>query len=451
MSDLISRAKNYATLAHMRIDHRRKYSNQPYQVHLEKVASIVASVSDDENIVAAAWLHDVVEDTSATLGDLQKEFGDSIAKLVEHLTDISLPSDGNRARRKEIDRLHISKASSAAKTIKLADLIDNCRDITQNDSRFAQVYLKEMSALLDVLGEGDSRLYKQAKELHSASLLKIKNESTGVQTTKTDEFNTTTQLWGLDPANFKRVFNDLFSAKDIAEPLLSFDAEKKCSEISESLDVFEQGVASVRIHGKVQGYLLKEDCFDKSNDACSEVIRHFTVDQVVKGDALLTDVIYVLSRHDYCFVQLLGDVVGFIDREHIDNPMVRMWLFGLITLTEMRVTTMVEEFFPGDKWHDLVSATRLHKAQELQKERLRRNQHCELIDCLQLSDKAQILIQHQPTFEALDFRSKKAARKAIKELEQLRNNLAHAQQIATNNWEQIIRMTQRVDEVSVND
>jgi (p)ppGpp synthase/HD superfamily hydrolase len=170
MSDLISRAKAYATSAHKRIDQRRKYSNQPYQVHLEAVASMIA----------AAWLHDVVEDTPATLGDLQKEFGDSIAKLVEQLTDISRPSDGNRAKRKEIDRLHIAQASKKAKTIKLADLIDNCRDITQHDPRFASVYLSEMSALLDVLGEGDNHLYKQARDLHSASLLKIEANLTQI-------------------------------------------------------------------------------------------------------------------------------------------------------------------------------------------------------------------------------------------------------------------------------
>jgi hypothetical protein len=447
MSDLISRAKAYATSAHKRIDQRRKYSNQPYQVHLEAVASILATVSDDEEMIAAAWLHDVVEDTPATLGDLQKEFGDSIAKLVEQLTDISRPSDGNRAKRKEIDRLHIAQASKKAKTIKLADLIDNCRDITQHDPRFASVYLSEMSALLDVLGEGDNHLYKQARDLHSASLLKIEDKADKASATAAVELDTNL-AWGMDPVRFKRIFSDLFSAKDIAEPLLSFGAEKDCSEVSKALLVYEQDVASIRIHGAVQGYLLKQDCDNNGDGTCSEIMRHFTVDQVVEGDAMFTDVIHVLTRHDYCFVRLLGDIVGVIDRESIDKPLVRMWLFGLITLTEMRIITLIKQFFPDNKWQDLLSATRLQKAEQLQEERLRQNQHCELVDCLQLSDKAQIIIQHQPTFDTLGFRSKKAARRVVKELEQLRNHLAHSQDIASHNWTQIVRMTQRIDEVS---
>jgi hypothetical protein len=116
----------------------------------------------------------------------------------------------------------------------------------------------------------------------------------------------------------------------------------------------------------------------------------------------------------------------------------------------MRIITLINQYFPDNKWQDLISPTRLQKAQQLQKERLRQNQHCELVDCLQLSDKAQIIIQHQPTFDTLGFRSKKAARRVVKELEQLRNHLAHAQNIASHNWTQIVRMTQRIDEVSDN-
>lgn len=54
MSDLVERARDYATKAHQRIDHRRKYSHQPYQVHLQTVAELEASVSDDPEVIAAA-------------------------------------------------------------------------------------------------------------------------------------------------------------------------------------------------------------------------------------------------------------------------------------------------------------------------------------------------------------------------------------------------------------
>ena len=91
MNDLVRLASEYARHAHQRIDHRRKYSKQPYHVHLEAVAGMVAAVTDDPEVIAAAWLHDTVEDTPATLDDIEAEFGKPVADLVEELTDISKP------------------------------------------------------------------------------------------------------------------------------------------------------------------------------------------------------------------------------------------------------------------------------------------------------------------------------------------------------------------------
>jgi hypothetical protein len=137
----------------------------PYATHLENVA-LVESVSDKPETIAAARLHDVVEDTPATVESIEEAFGKSVASLVESLTDVSRPDFGNRAVRKEIDRQHLARASSRAKTVKLADLIDNCQDIGRNDTRFAKLYLKEMGRLLEVLQEGNADLYREAVRIH---------------------------------------------------------------------------------------------------------------------------------------------------------------------------------------------------------------------------------------------------------------------------------------------
>ena len=93
MSDLVDRARIYATDAHQRINHRRKYNNDPYHVHLSAVAKLVAAVTADEEMIAAAWLHDTVEDTQATLEDIEAAFGMPVAELVEELTDVSKSGD----------------------------------------------------------------------------------------------------------------------------------------------------------------------------------------------------------------------------------------------------------------------------------------------------------------------------------------------------------------------
>jgi (p)ppGpp synthase/HD superfamily hydrolase len=165
MSDIEQRAAAFAAWQHNAINQRRKYTGEPYINHPAAVAEIVRSVPHTEEMLAAAWLHDTVEDTGATIIDIQVEFGLEVASLVEQITDVSCPSDGNRKTRKALDRDHIAKASPQAKTIKLADLIDNSASIVAHDPEFAKVYLEEKAALLEVLREGDPGLWKCANAI----------------------------------------------------------------------------------------------------------------------------------------------------------------------------------------------------------------------------------------------------------------------------------------------
>jgi len=443
MRDLVDSARVYATEAHQRINHRRKYNNEPYHVHLSAVAKLVASVTDDAEMIAAAWLHDTVEDTQATLEDIEAAFGQPVAELVEELTDISRPGDGNRAVRKAIDRRHLAQASSRAKTVKLADLIDNCKDITRHDPRFARIYLAEMHSLLEVLQEGDAQLYRRACKLHAAGLEKL-GLSPGPEHIWSPPAEAQ-RFAGVAIPVFRRMFRELFSAIDIAETLFSFDMHSSCADARKVMRHHYQEVASVRSKGKVQGYIRRSD---PGAAVCADVMRHFTADQVINADATLSDVIHVLTRHDYCFVTLLGEVVGVIGRNDINKPMVRMWLFGLVTLIEMRVVQIIQEFMQDDGWQACLSAERLKKARDMQAERQRRNQHCTLLDCLQLSDKGRIIVEQPRLLELFGFESKSAAKRVIKSIESLRNNLAHAQDIVTHDWAQIARLAQRVEEFS---
>jgi len=163
MSDVVRKAADFAKTAHESIDQRRKYTNEPYIVHPRAVAEIVSSITDDESTIAAAWLHDVVEDTPITIEQITDEFGADIARLVADLTKPSTKNDGDRRQRKEIDRQHTARADPRAKTIKLADLIDNLSDIATSDPGFATMYLNEKELQLQVLAEGHPELFKRVQ------------------------------------------------------------------------------------------------------------------------------------------------------------------------------------------------------------------------------------------------------------------------------------------------
>ena len=431
MHDLVVRARRYATEAHSRINHRRKYTSEPYDVHLKNVANIVASVTEDPEMIAAAWLHDIVEDTPASFLDLEQEFGLQVAELVGELTDVSRPSDGNRATRKSIDRAHLAGASARGKTIKLADLLDNCQDICRQDPEFARTFLTEMASLLEVLSGGDPKLYHRA-----TTMMQEKARAQDLPLTVVSELHRAPQPSGLFLSPLRKVsglFQKTFAARDIAHALASVD-----SPLS-ALSVMEQGghcLLGVRRNGLVQGYVLRDD---------PEHERAFRPGQVVGDDAGLSEVILALSQHSHCFVRIFDAVAGVISRADIEHPYVRMWLFGIITMTEMQIIPIIEQMYPGGAWKKLISSGRLAKAEEMLEERLRRDQQASLLSCLQISDKMQILVENEAVRKTLGFSSKKLALKVCKEFESLRNNLAHAQDIATHDFTQIARIAQRIE------
>ncbi len=172
MSKLSLKAKNFAEKVHR--DQARKYSGKPYAVHLREVAGLCAEVGCRDEVVAAAWLHDAKEDQGVTDIELRAMFGDDVALLVDEVTDRSRPEDGNRKSRKNIDREHNGRASAEGKTIKLADMISNGKDISAHDPHFAVTYMREMELLLPLLKEGDSTLYARAM-----SVLECYRKATG--------------------------------------------------------------------------------------------------------------------------------------------------------------------------------------------------------------------------------------------------------------------------------
>ncbi|MDO8522479.1 MAG: HD domain-containing protein [bacterium] len=123
---ITEKAKTFAAKAH---DGQilKNVGKDPFIMHPARVVEIVEGIGGGVEEIAAAWLHDVVEDTKVTIEQIRQEFGDSIADMVDGLTDPpSFEGYPNRIRKKwQADRV-VSKSDSVKK-IKLADQTVNSR------------------------------------------------------------------------------------------------------------------------------------------------------------------------------------------------------------------------------------------------------------------------------------------------------------------------------------
>ena len=148
---IIEKARLIATAAHGATGQRRKHSGIMYINHPQDVVNVLTTEMfgpATRRMIAAAWLHDVVEDTHLSIDFIRAEFDTAIARMVYGLTN-ERPEGMNRAERHAHNTKRLARCGEDVKSIKLADCIANMRDIIREDPKFAPTYLTEKRVLLD--------------------------------------------------------------------------------------------------------------------------------------------------------------------------------------------------------------------------------------------------------------------------------------------------------------
>jgi myo-inositol-1(or 4)-monophosphatase len=176
---LLDRAIVFAVRAHAGTERRGK--GFPYIVHPMEAVEIVATMTRDQELLAAAVLHDTVEDTDTTVEQIRAEFGDRIALLVVSESDtmpesVSEEDSWHARKQAAIDRL--ARASHDAKMVALGDKLSNMRAIArdyaeQGDQLWNLFHAKDPKdhewhyrGLADALSElRDTFAYKEFKQL----------------------------------------------------------------------------------------------------------------------------------------------------------------------------------------------------------------------------------------------------------------------------------------------
>ena len=246
--------------------------------------------------------------------------------------------------------------------------------------------------------------------------------------------------------SLRRVFHHSFTAYDITEPLFSCDSTAPATSSREWMQQHDFDVIGVRQDGVVTGYVEKTSL---GTGLSGEHMQAFAAQQVIMDNASLTEVVRGLKDCHRLFVTVFGTVAGIVTRSDLQKPPMRMWLFGMITLIEMRVTTMIQRAASEDDWKASLSPGRLQKAEALLAERSRRNQSLGLLDCLQFSDKCQVIAKSERLRSRTRFDSRRQIEQTAKQLEKLRNSLAHAQDIIASDWEAIVNLSENMDHLLV--
>ena len=169
MMNILEEAIIYATVMYQ--GKERKLRGTPYILHPMEVAQILSTMTDDEEIITAGILHDIVEDTDGTLAEIQKRFGDRVANLVSSESENEYPGEDPAAtwkrRKEESIRVLKNSRDDGVKMLWLADKLSNIRSL-------ASVYSERGEALWQVLHQKDPAMqrwyYKSIAEVLELTL-----------------------------------------------------------------------------------------------------------------------------------------------------------------------------------------------------------------------------------------------------------------------------------------
>jgi guanosine-3',5'-bis(diphosphate) 3'-pyrophosphohydrolase len=183
MEKILEQIKDFAAKAHG--EQRRKFADEPYIAHPIRVMELCAAYTNDITVLAAALLHDVLEDTPVkkeeissfllTIMDTGK--AQRTLQLVDDLTDRYVKSNypqWNRRKRKAKEAERLADTGADSQTIKYADIIDNSAEIAHQETDFAKPFLLECNALLKKIVKGNQELYKRAMETVQNGLMHVK-------------------------------------------------------------------------------------------------------------------------------------------------------------------------------------------------------------------------------------------------------------------------------------
>ena len=150
---LVRKAASFAKEKHK---HQKRLTGEPYFVHPKSVAASVAKWTSDPNVVAAAYLHDVIEDTGCDYEDLETRFGRKVADYVSMLS-----RDFRRPKKLSLIefRKTLRKAPPEVKLIEAADIEHNLRSKASPD--FMRRYVEKTRATLPYLKDGRPRKYQE--------------------------------------------------------------------------------------------------------------------------------------------------------------------------------------------------------------------------------------------------------------------------------------------------
>jgi hypothetical protein len=174
--------------------------------------------------------------------------------------------------------------------------------------------------------------------------------------------------------------------------------------------------------------------------------RKLEPEDLITESTPIRHVLPILCRKERLFVLEHDAVRAIVTRSDLHKAPVRLFFYGLATLLESELTGALRRRHVDDRWQAALGPDRLAAAQALWRERRARREEIDLLDCLQLCDKRDLVLADEALRARLGFGAQRRAKAFFKSAEQLRNRLAHGQPVVDEGgWPEVLSLVAEIE------
>jgi hypothetical protein len=245
--------------------------------------------------------------------------------------------------------------------------------------------------------------------------------------------------------NLRSLYEKNITVNSISETMDTCHLHDDAEMIKNIMVIKDYDVMGVEDNRIVIGYVVRNEL---KEGICHEYYRRFSPTELVSESTPLIDTLFILKEIDRIFILEGNRVTKVVTLADLQKPPIRMLLFGLISLLEMHLYRIINDYFSDGTWKNHLSSFRITLAEELFALRKSRNEAIQLSDCLQICDKRDIVLNEGQLRELLGIESKTKGKSFFKKLESLRNNLAHSQNLNTqNSWNELFLLIEQTEKL----
>ncbi|BAY32501.1 CBS domain-containing protein [Nostoc carneum NIES-2107] len=250
--------------------------------------------------------------------------------------------------------------------------------------------------------------------------------------------------------DLRSLFENNITIEYVAEPLKAVSAEADVIEVQHWMQAKDFDVVGVESGDTISGYVERSSLMKAKAGKCSEYQRVFHPKELIAISTPLMKLLPILQQTPRLFVLDCNQVTGIVTCGDLQKAPARMLLFGLVTLLEMNLLRLVRLYYPQDSWQKVLKPERLQVAQRLWRESQERNEATDLLDYLQFCDKRELVLNQPELLQQLELKSKRSGERFLKSAEQLRNRLAHAQNLVSgSSWIELISLAEAMERLLI--